>query len=207
MLVCPKKNIKPDRKDTYMKTVSNKKASKKSTTDVATKATQKPNRKEVAPVKTIPQELINTRLKQLQRFYNSTQDGITLSNEKKGTTYKAKYANMNIIEKAYNNISDIESKKDLLNSIKHIARAFDLIKETWEIEYSTSTKDLHFSELQPRENFKTKKEYNEYLKQEAENIKAQEEMYLRNLNKIKEQSQKILEQQGVTTQKKDKGTE
>lgn len=193
-----------------MEKVSKTKASKNSTSDVATMATQKSNRKEITTMETVSQDLIDTRLKQLQRFYNSTQDGITLSNEKKGTTYKAKYANMDIIEKAYNNISDIKGKKALLNSIKYIARAFDLIKETWEIEYSTSTKDLHFSELQPRKNFKTKKEYTDYLKQEAENIKTQEEMYLRNLDKIKEQSQKILEQQeqaSKRTKKKDKGTE
>lgn len=193
-----------------MEKVSKTKASKNSTSDVATMATQKSNRKEITTMETVSQDLIDTRLKQLQRFYNSTQDGITLSNEKKGTTYKAKYANMDIIEKAYNNISDIKGKKALLNSIKYIARAFDLIKETWEIEYSTSTKDLHFSELQPRENFKTKKEYTDYLKQEAENIKTQEEMYLRNLDKIKEQSQKILEQQeqaSKRTKKKGKGTE
>lgn len=194
-----------------MKTVSNKKASKKSTTEVATKATPKSNRKEEAPVKAIPQELVSTRLKQLQRFYNSTQDGITLSNEKKGTTYKAKYANMNIIEKAYNNISTTEGKGKLLNAIKIIDRAFDIIKETWEIEYSTTVNELHFSELASREEFKTETEYKEYLEQQKENLKAQKEIQLRNLNKLEEQTQKVLAQQEATTKKKTtkkgKGTE
>ena len=194
-----------------MKTVSNKKAPKKSTTDVATKATQKSNRKEMETVEPIPQEVINTSLKQLQRFYNSTQDGITLSNEKKGTTYKVKYANMNIIEKTYNNISTTKGKDSLLIAIKVIARAFDLIKETWEIEYSTTVNELHFSELQSRKDFKTTKEYKEYLEQQQENLKAQKEIQLRNLNKLEEQTQKVLAQQEATTKKntkkKGKGTE
>lgn len=193
-----------------MNKVPTKVTTKKPTSDVATMATQKSNRKEITTMETVSQDLIDTRLKQLQNLYNCTQDSLKSVNEKQNKEYKVKFAKMEIIKQTYDNLPNNDAKAEALNTILKMEKLLRLVRENWDIYYNSTTKDLHFSELQPRENFKTKKEYTDYLKQEAENIKTQEEMYLRNLDKIKEQSQKILEQQeqaSKRTKKKGKGTE